>query len=105
MVKQYSTADAFVFPTFSEGLAGVVLEAMTAVTYLTTNASGIQIDNYENAILLEVGSVKSITEACFNILEDRQLRNKLSNNSLKNALFYNEFNWESRLIKCFRQLC
>ena len=101
---EYLKADAFILPTFSEGLAGVLIEAMSAgLPIITTKNSGVDIKDEVNALQIETGNVNDIIMAVMKIYNNRDLRDYLSKESIKNASEYTIESWTKRLLKVFEE--
>jgi glycosyltransferase involved in cell wall biosynthesis len=77
----YAIADLFVLPSHSEGSPNVLLEAMSAgIPVIATNAGGIpELATHEtDALLVEKKDVDALTAAISRLLEDAELRKRLS---------------------------
>lgn len=75
--KEFNAADMFLFPTLSEGFAGVLLEAAAfGVPIITTHASGFAPD--APAKFIPTHDSKAIEIAISQLLTDREYRQKLS---------------------------
>lgn len=100
MKEEYLAADVFVLPTFSEGLAGVVVEALAAgCPVITTRCAGIEIASMENGILIEPGDADALAEAVETVYCDRLLRTRLADNTRQLATKYTETAWRKRGVK------
>lgn len=92
LVKCYQEADLMVYASWYEGFGMPPLEAMACGTpTIITKSDGIleyAIDG-ENAILVEPRNIKEIAAAIIFLLENDQIKNKLSINGRKTALNYN----------------
>jgi len=79
--KYIAKADVFVLSSLSEGLPGAIIEAMTlGVPVISTDCpSGPReiIKNNDNGILIPVGDAHNLASACFSILNDCSLRDRL----------------------------
>lgn len=103
--EEYSTADCFVLPSFSEGLAGVLVEAMSAgLPIIATLSSGVNFEHEINGLVIEPGSVNDIVDSCKRIIEDRDLREKLAKNSANMSSYYTVESWEERLVKVLKEI-
>lgn len=75
--EEFQKADMFVFPTLAEGFAGVLLEAASfGVPIITTRASGFE-DGFPG-IFVKERDVEGIVDAVKSLIEDRELRSKMS---------------------------
>jgi glycosyltransferase involved in cell wall biosynthesis len=78
--ERFEAMDVFVLSSLREGLPNVVLEAMAMdVPVLATRVAGVPrvIDDGVNGLLMESGSVDSITQALIRILGNAPLRERL----------------------------
>jgi glycosyltransferase involved in cell wall biosynthesis len=85
----YSIADLFVLPSHNEGSPNVLLEAMAAgIPVIATNAGGIpEIATHEtDALLVKKQDVDALSAAIFRMLEDAELRQRLSCSSKRVVL-------------------
>ena len=99
MLREFQMADAFVFPSFCEGMAGVVLEAIRCgCPVITTHEAGIDgiIDN-RNGILVPTGDVAALRAAILHIYNDREFRNSLQEDPHAILMNYSEEAWSDRL--------
>lgn len=103
--KEYESADVFILPSFSEGLAGVLVEAMSAgLPIIATKNSGIEIQNEEDGLVIKPGDVEDIVTAVNKIYNNRELRNKLAEKALINSEKYSIMAWEKRLVKVLQEI-
>ncbi|HPC93815.1 MAG TPA: glycosyltransferase family 4 protein [Sedimentisphaerales bacterium] len=99
MKGEYLAADVFVLPTYSEGLAGVVVEALAAgCPVITTRCAGIEIASMENGVLIEPGDAHALAEAIETVFRNRPLRNRLADNTRQLATKYSKTAWQRRLV-------
>jgi len=85
-------SDVFVLPSLSEGFPNVVLEAMASeLPIVATNVGGLPeiIKDGVNGFLVEPKDPEQIAEKVLLLLEDDQLRDKLSRNNRKEVKRYN----------------
>lgn len=103
--EEYTLADSFVLPSFSEGLAGVLVEAMSAgLPIISTLNAGIDFSHKENAYVITPGNDKEIVEAMLSIIDNRVLREHLAMNSKKLADYYSIASWGERLEKVLKDI-
>lgn len=103
--KEYATADAFVLPSFSEGLAGVLVEAMSAgLPIIATQSSGVDFIDQENGLVIQSGNTNDIVNSCKVILNNRELRGQLAKKSKQMSNFYTIDSWEKRLVDFLKEL-
>jgi glycosyltransferase involved in cell wall biosynthesis len=93
----YNLSSLFIYPSFFEGFGFPPLEAMQCgVPVITANSSSLPEVCAESAILIDVDRTDEISEAMYQILSNKVLREKLSENGLKKA---QEFSWEKTAKK------
>lgn len=77
--------DIFLVTSLHEGIPMAVLEAMALNRVVVSNNVGGMpeiIDDNKNGFLVTPGNIKWISEKCLDVLHDKELYNKISNNSL-----------------------
>jgi glycosyltransferase involved in cell wall biosynthesis len=105
MQEEYLAADMFVLPTRSEGLAGVVLEAIAAgCPVITTKCAGINIIHGIDGILVPPGEVDALVGAIEEVYRDREYRNTLASHTLTLATHYTLDAWKKRLIDILQEI-
>jgi glycosyltransferase involved in cell wall biosynthesis len=88
----YNCADMFVYPSLYEGFGLPPLEAMACgIPVITSNTSSLPEVIGNAGIMVDPGDVNSLSEAMYNVLEDKELRSQMSKNGLKRAKL---FSWE-----------
>lgn len=95
-VPEYMVAsDIFILPSLSEGFPVTVLEAMASgLPIIVTRVRGLQeiIKDGENGFLVEPKNPEQIAEKVLMLLEDEELRERISRNNKKRV---NDYSWES----------
>jgi glycosyltransferase involved in cell wall biosynthesis len=92
LIRFYSIADAFVFPSLYEGFGLPPLEAMACgAPVICSNASSLPEVVGDAALLVDPYDVDRWAEAMARVLEDESLRQRLKTLSLVRAA---EFTWE-----------
>ncbi|MCF8274252.1 MAG: glycosyltransferase [Flavobacteriaceae bacterium] len=77
-------ADMYVFPSYCEGAAQSLKEAMAAgLPVIATEQSGAPINHDENGLIIKDDSSKALTEAILILADDKNLREKLGHNAAK----------------------
>jgi len=94
LAKIYASCDAFVFPSGTETFGNVVLEAMASgLPVVCVDSGGItDFTNEQNAVICKYNDAKSISSGIKRLAESKNLRKKLSEQSLKTAA---ERSWSS----------
>jgi len=99
-VPQYIAAsDVFVLPSLSEGFGIVLLEAMACgLPIVATNVGGIPeiVQDGENGFLVEPENPEGIAQKVLTLLENDDLRRRISQNNLEKAKNYS---WEAAVDK------
>ncbi len=106
MEHEMSKADAFVFPTISEGMAGVVIEALgMGCPVITTHAAGVDcIENGKSGIIIENLNAESIAYEIKKLCADRALIQKMSDESIVLAENFSFSSWSERLVNVMENL-
>ncbi|MGQ4875839.1 MAG: glycosyltransferase family 4 protein [Promethearchaeia archaeon] len=90
----YQQADVFFLPSRGEGLAGVLMEAMTyKVPVISSNIPGTQdiIENEKNGLLCEVENYKCYANCILKIINNPEFADKIRSEGLKTIK--NKFLW------------
>lgn len=98
--EEYLKAQAFVFPTFAEGLAGAAIEAVTlGCPTITTREAGLDslVPN-DNFVLVRSGNSGELRDAILSMLTKRKLSNGL-NEGRQKCEFYSPDEWGKRLVE------
>lgn len=103
MQEEFLSADAFVFPTLTEGLAGVLVEAIACgCPVVTTRCGGLDITDGENGILIPSQSEPLLIDALERIYSDRDRRARISSKTKELAHAYSMQAWAERLVALIR---
>lgn len=95
LVSLYETSDAFVFPTYYEGLPTSVLEAMAAgLPIVSTTAPGVRdlLNHEETGLLGAPGDVEALTQNIQRVVDDDALRSELGNRARQ--ITETRYDWE-----------
>lgn len=85
----YATADAFVLPSFAEGLPVVLMEAMAmSIPCITTRITGVPelIRDGEDGLLVAASDVAGLAGAITRLMEDASLRQRLGESGRERVL-------------------
>ena len=84
-LKQYlSESDLFIFPSYCEGSAQCLKEAMgAAMPVIATEQSGAPIIDGENGLIIKDDSPDALTLAILKLMKDKELRSRLGVNAYK----------------------
>jgi glycosyltransferase involved in cell wall biosynthesis len=99
LTRLYSQADLFVLPSEQETLPLVVLEAMAAgCPLIATSVGGIPdiVVNGENGLLIDPGNAEEIVEGVSMLLNDDNLRMKLSEQGRRTA---RDYSWKNIALR------
>ncbi len=100
MRDEYINANCFLLPTLAEGMAAVVIEALSSgCPVVTTRAAGV--DNLVNEVggyIVENGEIDKIAKCVVDICTDEKLYAKLSENAKNIAEYYSMDSWSKRLV-------
>ncbi len=101
-------ADLFIFGSYSEGIAGAVLQAMaTGNVVVSTNAGGIPeyLEDGINGFIVKVGDYISLREKIVTALNlPHSLKRTITENAIKTAQRYSIENTVNKYIKLFEEL-
>ena len=105
IIFEYADSDIFVLPSICEENSGLVLlEAMSlGLPLITTNLGGqaeLVIENY-NGFLVQPGDYTSLAKKIKSIIEDEELKEKFSKNSLELSKKYSLDNHVMQISKLF----
>ena len=101
----YRSSDIFFFPSRGEGLAGVIMEAMTCgLPVVTSNipCTPDLVKNQENGFLCASESAKDYAFLLNNLIEDNKTRTRFGAQSKKSI---KSFNWEKSIQNFERLYC
>ncbi|WFB36562.1 glycosyltransferase family 4 protein [Kiritimatiellota bacterium B12222] len=105
MVREYLKADIFILPSYAEGFAAVIAEALACgCPVVVSKESGAPINDYEEGIFVNPGDVDGIIEAVKIILNDRILRNNMSNTAWSRRKYFGFNAWENRLLEVIENI-
>jgi glycosyltransferase involved in cell wall biosynthesis len=108
LLKLYQNATLFVFPSYHEGLPGVLLEAMSCgLPIIATDVRGNRdlISHEENGILIPIQDSKKMAEKINILLENKKLREQLGKNARKTIV--EKYTWNNvynNYLKCYESL-
>ncbi|MBL7071872.1 MAG: glycosyltransferase [Candidatus Omnitrophica bacterium] len=91
LIEYYRASDIFVFPTYIELFAKVIIEAMAAgLPIVTTNAPGVDslIRNNENGLICKAADAGCMAVSVSRLFSDKALADRLGKNALLEAKNY-----------------
>lgn len=100
IIKEFLTADIFVLPSLAEGMALVHLEAMSCgIPVITTPNCGSVVEDGKEGFIVPTQSPEVLAAKIKELVENRDLRDQMSNASLKKAKMYTWKNYSENLLK------
>jgi len=100
LTRQYRNADIFFFPSYLEGSALVLIEAMSwGLPIVTTYQSGSVIDDGADGFICQAGDIESLKNSLVKLANDAQLRYNMSNNALESSSKYTIEKYRENLIR------
>lgn len=104
LIEEYSTAEAYVFPTLYEGFAGTIIEAASCgCPIITTESSGADPDEFP-AIYIPMRDVDAIVGAVSKIFDNSQYRDDLSLKTYEYAKKLSPESYSNSLIQYFKKI-
>ncbi|MDD5680516.1 MAG: glycosyltransferase [Candidatus Omnitrophica bacterium] len=107
LISYYKAADIFVFPTYIELFAKVLVEAMAAgLPIVTTDAPGVNemIENGVNGLKSKAKDPEGIADLIIKVFSDEELQKRLGQNALSAAKGYD---WDvvvSRYLELYKKI-
>ena len=91
----YRAGDIFLSPTYAEGFSNTILEAMACgLPIVSTRSVGVVdcLTHDRNALLVEPGHITQLTDATQQLIDDRQLRERLAEAALQEV--HEKYSWK-----------
>lgn len=99
----YAQSQLFILPTYMEGSAKVVYEAMAAgLLVITTHQAGSIITHNENGLLYEAGDVAALQALCKKAIRDTHMRTTLAINAYHTVRAYSWERYAQHVIDHYR---
>ena len=101
----YGLADAFVFPSLSEGFGLPPLEAMACGTpVITSNISSLPEVVGDAGIMVDPYNVEELAEAIRRVLSDAQLRQQMRQKGLERAALFTWENTARKTVEVYKEV-
>ncbi|MCR9115322.1 MAG: glycosyltransferase family 4 protein [bacterium] len=98
--KEFRQADVFCLPSYLEGSATVIYEAMSyGLPIVTTPTSGSVVQHEGEGLLVTAGNVDALAEAVHMLSEDTARRARLAKNSLARSKHFTVEQYGKRLLE------
>jgi len=107
IAEMYQAADIYVLPSYREGLPLTLFEAMASkLPIVASPVNGIpyEMKQLENGLFSDYGDINSIEMNILQILNNRELAVKISNNNFKKAKDYDWDNISKNYLKEYERL-
>lgn len=103
--EEFRTADVFVLPTLAEGSATVVHEALAAgVPVVTSRCAGSVVTHGKDGLIIADRDSDALANAIEKIVQDRSLRDAMSESAIETAADFDEGPWSKRLVEALMTL-
>lgn len=103
LVEQYKESDIFFFPSYLEGSAMVLLEAMSwGLPIVTTYQSGSIVQEGVTGFISDAGNIESLMKGLYSLILDSELRYKMSVESLNTSKDYSIEKYSENLLKILK---
>lgn len=104
LLEQYKKSDIFFFPSYLEGSARVVFEAMSwGLPVITTHETGSVIQNGNEGFLVDAGDVNSMKWGLHKLIESPDLRLKMGIKGIEAVENFSIANYKKNLLKEINQ--
>ena len=101
----YKAADVFIFPTWSEGSAKAVYEAMSfGNAVITTYASGSLVDHESEGLIVEPGNDTEIKNAILKLMKNRDLLKKFQTKALQKSKSRQWQDYSADILSIYRSV-
>ena len=107
IAEMYQSADVYVLPSYREGLPLTLFEAMaSSLPIVASPVNGVpyEMTSPENGFFSQYGNLKSLEKNILKLLDNSQLRKKISQNNFKKSLNYNWDNIFEEYMKEYKKL-
>lgn len=103
LAECYNSIDIMIYPSFYESFGRVLAEAITCGTpVVSTRAGAIPETVGPGSLLVDYGNWASMKENVIALIENKQLRSKLSKNGIKHAKRYDYHKVAAKIFKLYQ---
>lgn len=103
--EEYAQADIFVLPSLAEGSAEVIYEALAVgLPVITTAAAGSVISDRVNGFIVKERDPTSLALCIEKVVEERELRNRISDAAKQTAHDYTWEKYSERLVQALKSI-
>lgn len=103
LIKQLSESHISILPTFFEGSSYAIYQSMAlGLAVVTTPNCGSIVSHMNNGVIIDYGSEEQIVNAVSMLIDDQELRVKLSNKAMVDV---KDYSWENYGVKLKNFIC
>lgn len=104
LIQEYESAEAYVFPSIGEGLAGTLVEAASCgCPIITTDCSGANVNEFP-ALFIPKRDVQAIVDSVILLFENQDKRDNLSRNVFEYSKFFSSERYKNDLVDLFESI-
>lgn len=104
LIREYESAEAYVFPSIGEGLAGTLIEAASCgCPIITTDCSGANVNEFP-ALFIPLRDVQAIVERVVLLFENQKVRDNLSRDVYEYSKVYSPERYRNDLVDLFKSV-
>jgi len=107
IAKMYQASDVYVLPSYREGLPLTLFEAMASgLPIVASPVNGIpyEMKDPENGFLVDYGDIEGFADRILQLLDNKKLRKKISENNLKKSKNYDWDKISEKTLKIYKEL-
>jgi len=103
----YQASDVYVLPSYREALPLTLFEAMASgLPIVASPVNGIpyEMKDPENGFLVDYGNIEGFADRILQLLDNKKLRKKISENNLKKSKNYDWDKISEKTLKIYKEL-